>query len=126
VQIGEFSQKTGISITALRYYDKMGILTPQREGERRLYLSEDLEKARIILYLQKMDFSLKEIKKLLSLDCEMESYSAAQNIPQKLLDEGREFLFEKRELLEKKKLDLEKALGFVDHLIQKLENIQGG
>lgn len=67
-QIGVFSKITQLSIKTLRYYHELAILNPVRidhESGYRYYDQAGYEKARIILSLKELDFSLKEIKEIL-------------------------------------------------------------
>lgn len=72
MQIGEFSKKTGLTIDTLRYYNKIGLLVPQKAGSRRCYTEGDLEKVNIIKKLKNLYFTLDEIKMLFILDKDTE------------------------------------------------------
>jgi len=48
MEIGKFSKEMQITIDTLRYYDKIGLLVPNRIGYKRSYSIEDLEKAKLI------------------------------------------------------------------------------
>lgn len=65
---GEFAEKASVSIRTLRYYDKVGLLSPSRytEAGYRLYSDDDLLTLQQILALKFLGFSLKEIKACLS------------------------------------------------------------
>jgi DNA-binding transcriptional MerR regulator/DNA gyrase inhibitor GyrI len=66
--IGEFSRISGLSIKALRLYHENGILEPGRiDGTTgyRSYDHQNVERARIILYLRSMDFGLSDIADML-------------------------------------------------------------
>lgn len=65
--IGEFAQKSGVSIRTLRYYDSIGLLTPDRytDGGHRLYGVPDLHRLQQIQALKFLRFSLKEIKEIM-------------------------------------------------------------
>ncbi len=67
-KIGEFSKITNLTVKALRYYDEQGLLVPSNRGENdyRLYDDRDFDKARLILFLRNLDFSISEIKDVLS------------------------------------------------------------
>lgn len=67
-KIKEISDITGISIRMLRHYHKIGLLTPKTKSESgyRLYDEQDIEKLLHILYLKELDFSLEEIKNIVS------------------------------------------------------------
>lgn len=68
MEIGKFSKTTGISIDTLRYYDKMGLLVPQRHNNKRFYTESDIENAAVIKKLKALNFTLEEIKALFDLD----------------------------------------------------------
>jgi DNA-binding transcriptional MerR regulator len=73
--IGEFSKVTGVSVKTLRFYQEKGILTPSRvDGESgyRYYDQAKVERARVIVHLRAMEFSLEEINIILK-ECEDES-----------------------------------------------------
>src|ERR1700755_3053586 len=62
--IGEFSQITGLSVKTLRFYHEKGILVPSSVDEGtgyRFYDASKIEKARIIMWLRQMEFSLEDI-----------------------------------------------------------------
>jgi len=66
-QSSQFAQKASVSVRTLRYYDKMGLLSPsQYSGSGyRLYSNEDLLTLQNILALKFLGFSLEEIRLLL-------------------------------------------------------------
>ncbi len=68
-RIGELSQRLGLSIDTLRYYEKIGLLPQVNRTASgiRLYNDRDLSRLRFIQRAQKMNFSLNEIKALLSM-----------------------------------------------------------
>lgn len=62
--IGEFSLITGISIYALRYYEKEGLIIPERkENGRRLYTDGDVSWIEFIKRLKDTGMPIKEIQK---------------------------------------------------------------
>lgn len=66
--IGEVSKQFGISIETLRYYDRIGILTPERLHQNRSYTDKNIAKLKVIMMMKKMMFSLDEIKNILNMD----------------------------------------------------------
>ena len=69
VQIGKVSDQTGLSVDAIRFYEKQRLLgRPRRtEGGFRLFGREDIERIRFIRSVQQLGFSLPEIRELLVL-----------------------------------------------------------
>lgn len=66
--ISEFAKITGISQHTLRYYEKEGLIEPQRdEHNYRLFDAEDFDWAIFINKLKKTGISLKEIKRYTEL-----------------------------------------------------------
>lgn len=68
--IGDFSRASGIPAKTLRFYHEKGILIPaaiDSETGYRLYDERCLERARIIVALRKLDFSLDEIAAILAV-----------------------------------------------------------
>ena len=66
--IGEFSKVTGLSAKTLRFYHEKGILVPSLVDQATGYRSYDeskIEKARVILQLRAMEFSLEDIATVL-------------------------------------------------------------
>ena len=64
---GQFAQKASVSIRTLRYYDKVGLLSPSQytEAGYRLYTDTDFLSIQQILALKFLGFSLEEIKQFL-------------------------------------------------------------
>ena len=63
----QVSKMSGVSARTLRYYDEIGILKPARIASSgyRIYGQSELDTLQQILFYREMDFSLKDIKKLL-------------------------------------------------------------
>jgi DNA-binding transcriptional MerR regulator len=71
VSIGEFAQRSRLSIKALRLYDKRRVLVPARVDETsgyRYYDVAQLEAARLVSMLRQLDLSLAAIRKLVACD----------------------------------------------------------
>ena len=66
--VNEVSKLTGVSIRALQYYDKIGLLKPAgyTEAGYRLYDDAALETLQQILLFRELEFSLKEIRDIVS------------------------------------------------------------
>ncbi len=68
VQIGELSKETGVAVSALRYYQEVGLLEPSyiSETKYRYYQFSDIALAKFIKKSQKLGFSLDDIKQILN------------------------------------------------------------
>lgn len=62
--VGEAAKKMGVTVRALQYYDKEGLLSPSAAsgGGRRLYTDKDLVTLHQIISLKSLGFSLDDIK----------------------------------------------------------------
>ncbi len=70
LQIGEVAALAGVSVDAVRYYEKRRLLTraPRSTGNFRLFTPEVVERIRFIKQAQEMGLSLSDIKVLLTSD----------------------------------------------------------
>jgi len=68
-KIGEVTKLIGMSADTLRYYEKFGLLAniSRNESGVRQYDDKDLSRLKFIKRAQSMNFSLHEIKKLLTM-----------------------------------------------------------
>ncbi len=61
-KIGEISKMYHIGTDSLRYYEKIGILSPKRgENQYRLYRTEDIWRLNVIRELRELGFSMEQI-----------------------------------------------------------------
>ena len=67
VPIGELARRTGLAGSALRYYERLGLLSPARRvGQRRHYRQSAAERVALIRLCQDAGFTLAEIRHLLA------------------------------------------------------------
>lgn len=68
MKISEVAKLTGITVRTLHYYDEIGLLKPSETTEAgyRLYSKEALETLQQILFFREVDFSLSEIKEIMT------------------------------------------------------------
>ncbi len=60
--IGELARRTGLSVSAIRYYEDQRLIDPLRTGgNQRRYLRADIRRLSFILIAQKLGLSLGEI-----------------------------------------------------------------
>src|SRR5689334_16115915 len=70
-RIGDFSRLTKVPVTALRYYDDLGLLKPSRVDRwtgYRYYSADQLPRLNRILALKDLGFALEQIARLLADD----------------------------------------------------------
>ena len=65
--IGELARRSGLASSALRYYERVGLLSPiGRTGGRREYTLSSVERLALIRLCQDAGFTLREIRALLA------------------------------------------------------------
>jgi DNA-binding transcriptional MerR regulator len=69
IQIGQVARATGLTVDAIRFYEKQRLLRPalRTEGGFRLFTGQDLQHIQFIRRAQELGFSLSEIRELLAL-----------------------------------------------------------
>lgn len=101
MKIGEFSKLSMLTIKALRFYEKEGLLVPTEVDEwtgYRYYESKQLETAATIKALRQLDFSVDEVK----------SYLGGKLI--------KEILIAKETELKQKQFDISHKLSIIKYL----------
>jgi DNA-binding transcriptional MerR regulator len=109
MRIGQMSKQTGVSIDAIRFYERNRLLAaPTRsEGGFRLYSADDLSALQFIRSLQTLGFSLNEIRDFVSLRTnDLRACSAVR----KMLDHKLQDIHAKRIALAKLEDELKAAL----------------
>lgn len=68
-QIGGVAERLGVSTRTIKYYEELGLVTPENRspGGFRLYNTADVERLQRILRLKGMGFSLAAIREFLSV-----------------------------------------------------------
>ena len=67
MRIGDVSEKFGVTLRTLRFYEDKGLIQPKRQGVTRLYNRRDRARIKLILMGKKVGFSLREVKQLIDL-----------------------------------------------------------
>ncbi|MDG2958186.1 MerR family transcriptional regulator [Exercitatus varius] len=108
MQIKAFSAKTGLSTDTLRYYEKEGLLMPERDSNGyRCYGNRDAEWVGFILRLKEMGVPLAQIKE----------YARLRHMGDATIPQRYEILLAHRENLIRKQQELAEHQAF---LAQKL------
>lgn len=110
MQIGQISKQVGVSIDAIRFYERNGLLAapPRSEGGFRLYSANHLSTLQFVRNLQTFGFSLNEIREFVSLRSnDLRACSAVRN----MLDHKLRDIHAKRIALAKLEAELKYALA---------------
>ena len=63
ISIGQLATRTGLSVSAIRYYEEQGLVAPERnDGGQRLFLRSDIRRLSFVLIAQQFGFALAEIR----------------------------------------------------------------
>jgi MerR family transcriptional regulator, redox-sensitive transcriptional activator SoxR len=63
MKIGELASRAGVNASAIRYYERMGVLpAPYRTGGQRRYPAEAIHRVLLIRFAGDMGFTLAEVK----------------------------------------------------------------
>ena len=63
--IAELAREFGLTLRALRFYDSRGLLSPQRDGRKRIFSRADRDRLALILKGKKLGFTLAEISQMI-------------------------------------------------------------
>ena len=69
ISIGELSKRSGVKITTVRYYERVGLMTkPERSaGGQRMYREDDVKRISFIRHSRHLGFSLDAVREMLQL-----------------------------------------------------------
>ena len=67
IPIGALAKRTGLAVSAIRFYESKGLLTSQRTaGNQRRFLRSDIRRLSFILIAQRLGLGLVEIEQALA------------------------------------------------------------
>lgn len=66
LSIGALADRTGLAVSAIRYYESQGLISPWRNaGGQRRFLRADIRRLSFVMIAQQFGFSLPEVRALL-------------------------------------------------------------
>ena len=65
--IAELAREFDVTTRTIRFYEDKGLLSPGRQGQRRVYAPRDQVRLRLIMRGKRLGFSLDEIRELIDL-----------------------------------------------------------
>jgi MerR family transcriptional regulator, copper efflux regulator len=90
MRIGILAERTGTTVPTIRYYEEIGLLRPAaRSGGQRTYDNEDVRRLSFIRRCRDFDFSIEDIRALLSLLHNGKSCTEARKLAEGRLAELR-------------------------------------
>lgn len=67
MSIGDLATRTGLAVSAIRFYETKGLVTPARNsGGQRRYLRSDIRRLSFVQIAQQLGFSIEEIRSALA------------------------------------------------------------
>lgn len=105
--ITQLAREFGITTRAMRFYEDQGLISPAREGTRRIYSARDRVRLKLVLRGKRLGFTLKEIANILGMyDAEPGEAGQLQYMLDRLQDQ--------RDVLEKQRDDIDLTLAEMD------------
>ncbi|CAM5187836.1 DNA-binding transcriptional MerR regulator OS=Castellaniella defragrans OX=75697 GN=HNR28_002195 PE=4 SV=1 [Castellaniella defragrans] len=102
--ITELSHEFGVTPRTLRFYEDQGIVSPAREGSRRIYVTRDRTRLKLALRGRRLGLQLAEILALINL------YDHSSASSTKQLRHYAEVLSTHQQKLEQQRRDLDETL----------------
>ena len=65
--ISELAREFDVTPRAIRFYEDQGLLTPRREGQRRIYTPRDRTRLKLTLRGKRLGLTLSEIRELIDM-----------------------------------------------------------
>ncbi|MDO5057378.1 MAG: MerR family transcriptional regulator [Lautropia sp.] len=119
MRIGQFSERTGLSVDTLRYYEKAGLLKPLRaDNGYRQYSEADLAWVAFIRRLKETAMPLAQIRQYSRL---REQGDATLCARQKMLQDHSQRLHEQQRVLAEHQVHLAAKLAIYREMILKVE-----
>lgn len=120
--IAELAQEFGVTHRTIRFYETEGMISPLREGQRRIYRQRDRVRLKLILRGKRLGLSLQEIREIIDL---YDADTGEANQLRLLLDK----IDARRADLENKRRDIDATLSDLDDVAAKcrlrLQEIDG-
>lgn len=110
LSIGQFARRTGIAVSALRYYEAEGLIAPMRapSGQRRFFRA-DIRRVSFIRIAQQFGYTLPQIRELMAGLPEGRTPNAADW--KQISERFRETLDQRMETLRRLRDDLDGCIG---------------
>jgi DNA-binding transcriptional MerR regulator len=115
--ISDLSREFEVTTRTLRFYEDKGLISPQREGQTRLYSHKDKDRIEMILRGKNVGFSLDEIKDMLELSTLKGGESEQLRISLEKTKDRIKILEDKRRDIDEAVIELQKFAQIVESLL---------
>ncbi len=107
--ITDLAREFEVTTRTIRFYEDQGLISPDRQGQTRIYSQRDRVRLRLIMRGKRLGFSLKEIRDLLDLyDGDRSEITQLRTLVDKIN--------ERRDTLRKQREDIDATLDELDKL----------
>lgn len=65
--IADLAEEFGVTTRTIRFYEDVGLISPVREGQRRVYDPRDRVRLKLIMRGKRLGFSLEEIREMIDI-----------------------------------------------------------
>jgi DNA-binding transcriptional MerR regulator len=110
--IAQIAEDLGITHRTVRYYEDLGLISPERRGTTRVFHARDRIRLQLVLRGKRLGFPLEEIRTIVDMYDEQPGEAGQLRY---LLDQ----IGDRRAELEQRKRDVEAALAELDDLEQR-------
>jgi DNA-binding transcriptional MerR regulator len=107
--IAELAEAFGITTRTIRFYEDQGLISPRREGQKRIYRPRDRVRLKLIMRGKRLGFSLDEIREMIDIyDLDRSEVAQLRLVLDKIRD--------RRAVLMQQRRDIDSMLGELDDL----------
>jgi DNA-binding transcriptional MerR regulator len=114
--IAELAGEFGVTTRTVRFYEDKGLLSPERDGQRRIYSPRDRVRLRLIMRGKRLGLSLEEIGELIDL-YDVDPSEVTQ------LNQFVDVIQKRRDILEGQKRDIDESLAELARLEKQCRDI---
>jgi DNA-binding transcriptional MerR regulator len=114
--IAELAGEFGVTTRTVRFYEDKGLLSPERDGQRRIYSPRDRVRLRLIMRGKRLGLSLEEIGELIDL-YDVDPSEVTQ------LNHFVDVIQQRRNILEGQKRDIDESLAELTRLEKQCRDI---
>ncbi|MEO8556110.1 MAG: MerR family DNA-binding transcriptional regulator [Actinomycetota bacterium] len=116
--IAEVADEFDVTHRAVRHYEELGLISPERRGTVRVYRRRDRTRLNLILRGKRLGFPLEEIRTIIDLYDEPTGQASQLRY---VLDQ----IHDRRGHLERRRRDIEDALGELDEFERRCQSDLG-
>ncbi|SDG41505.1 DNA-binding transcriptional regulator, MerR family [Onishia taeanensis] len=109
--IGELAEMFEVTPRTIRFYEQEGLLSPERQGQRRIYHDKDRVRLKLTLRGKRLGFTLAEIREVVELYDAMPGGNTRQ-------------LHRMLEILAEKRADMEQRLEDIRLMQHELDDVE--